>query len=305
MKIMVTGGAGFIGSHVADTFISEGHDVIIVDNLISGKEKNINPKATFHQMDIGSQDFYDLIVSEKPDVIDHHAAHIHVGKSVEDPAFDAQNNIMATINMMQAAKEAGSVKKVIFASTGGAMYGNKQTPFDESMMPQPLSPYGISKRSAELYLYFYFNQFKIPFTALRYSNVYGPRQNPHGEAGVISIFLEKLNQGETPIIFGDGTQTRDYVYVGDVAKANLLALNSKEVGEFNIGTTIEADVNRIYSLVAKFYGTDIKAEHGPARLGEQKTSSLDYQKAKNDLSWEPSVNLEEGIKKTVEYFKSA
>lgn len=305
MKIVVTGGAGFIGSHVADTFISEGHDVIIVDNLISGKKENINPKATFHQMDIGSQDFFDLIVSVSPDVIDHHAAHIHVGKSVEDPAFDAKNNIMATINMMQAAKEAGSVKKVIFASTGGAMYGNKQTPFDESMMPQPLSPYGISKRSAELYLYFYFNQFQIPFTALRYANVYGPRQNPHGEAGVISIFLEKLNQGETPVIFGDGTQTRDYVFVGDVAHANLLALNSDKVGEFNIGTTIEADVNQIYSSVAKYYGTDIKAEYGPARPGEQKTSSLNYQKAKNDLKWEPSVSLEEGIEKTVQYFKSA
>jgi len=305
MKIIVTGGAGFIGSHVADTFINEGHDVIIVDNLITGKKENINPKATFHQMDIGSQDFYDLIVSEKPDVIDHHAAHIHVGKSVEDPGFDAKNNIMATINMMQAAKEAGSVKKVIFASTGGAMYGNKQTPFDESMMPQPLSPYGISKRSAELYFYFYFNQFQIPFTALRYANVYGPRQNPHGEAGVISIFLEKLNQGETPVIFGDGTQTRDYVFVGDVAKANLLALNSDQVGEFNIGTTIETDVNQIYSLVVKYYETDIKAEHGPARPGEQKTSSLNYQKAKNDLNWEPSVSLEEGIEKTVKHFKSA
>jgi UDP-glucose 4-epimerase len=305
MKILVTGGAGFIGSHVADLFISEGHEVIIVDNLSSGQEKNINSKATFHQMDIGSQDFFDLIVSEKPDVIDHHAAHIHVGKSVEDPVFDAKNNILATINMMQAAKEAGSVKKVIFASTGGAMYGNKQTPFDESMMPQPLSPYGISKRSAELYLYFYFNQYQIPFIALRYANVYGPRQNPHGEAGVISIFLDKLNSGETPIIFGDGSQTRDYVFVGDVAKANLLALSSSQISEFNIGTSIETDVNQIYSLVAKYYKTEVKAEHGPARAGEQKTSNLSFYKAKKDLSWEPSVSLEEGIEKTVQYFKSA
>lgn len=304
MKILVTGGAGFIGSHVVETFLSAGHQIIVVDNLSSGRKENIPDGVDFHQMDIRSQEFADLIVTEKPDILDHHAAHIHVGHSVEKPDFDAQTNIVATINMMQAAVKAGSVKKVIFASTGGAMYGEKPTPFSEDLKPQPISPYGISKRSAELYLYFYYKQYGIPFTALRYANVYGPRQNPHGEAGVISIFLQKLQAGEIPSINGDGLQTRDYVFVGDVARANLLALTSDFVGELNIGTTVETNVNQVYDMIKTAFGTNVEAIHGPDRAGEQKTSSLIFDKANQILGWSPQVNLTDGINQTVEYFKS-
>ena len=303
MKIVVTGGAGFIGSHVVEALLAEGHSIIVVDDLSSGSQSNVPKDVLFSQMDIRSKEFFDLIVAEKPGALVHHAAHIHVGRSVENPAFDADCNIMGTINMMQAAVKAGSVKKVIFASTGGAMYGEKPTPFNEGMPPQPLSPYGISKRSAELYLYFYYKQYGIPFTALRYANVYGPRQNPHGEAGVISIFLQKLKAEEIPNINGDGKQTRDYVYVEDVAAANVLALKSDFVGELNIGTATETDVNETYRLVKSAFGSSLDATHGADRAGEQKTSSLSYDKAKEILGWQPSVSFREGIAKTVAYFK--
>lgn len=303
MKILVTGGAGFIGSHVTDTYIEAGHEVIIVDNLVTGKKENINPKATYVKADVRTDKVQDLIKKEKPDVINHHAAHINVGKSVEDPQFDADANILGLLNVMQAAVKAGSVKKIIFASTGGAMYGEQLTPFTETMPPQPLSPYGISKRAGELYLYFYWYQYGISYTALRYANVYGPRQNPHGEAGVISIFAEKLIKGEQLVINGDGLQTRDYVYVGDVAHANLLALREDIIGEINIGTAIETDVNQIYDLVTKYFETDVKAVHGPARSGEQRVSSLNYALANTKLGWRPRVVLDKGIEHTVDWYK--
>lgn len=304
MKILVTGGAGFIGSHVVEVLLADGHQVIVVDDLSSGDKKNLPNEVAFYQMDIRSKEFADVIVREKPEAIHHHAAHINVGKSVENPAFDADCNIIATLNMMESAVKAGSVKKVIFASTGGAMYGEKQTPFSEELSPQPISPYGISKRSAELYLYYYYKQYGIPFTALRYANVYGPRQNPHGEAGVISIFLKKLIKGEVPNINGDGLQTRDYVFVGDVARANLLALKSDFVGELNIGTTVETTVNEVFEMIKSAFGSSIEATHGPDRPGEQKTSSLRFDKAKAILDWSPEVDLQQGIAKTVSYFKN-
>jgi len=302
MKILVTGGAGFIGSHVVDTFVDAGHGVTVADDLSSGKKENLNPKAAYITVDIRSQEMRELVMDGQFEVIDHHAAHIHVGRSVENPLHDADVNILGTLNIMEGAKASGTVKHVIFASTGGAMYGNKQVPFEETMPPQPLSPYGISKRAAELYLYFYSQQYGIKYTALRYANVYGPRQNPHGEAGVISIFFEKLKRNEQPFINGDGTQTRDYVFVGDVARANLLALQKKVTGEFNIGTTIETDVNEIYRLVAESAGSTVQANHGSARPGEQKTSALSYAKAKEVLGWTPQVILSEGIGKTADYY---
>jgi UDP-glucose 4-epimerase len=302
MNILVTGGAGFIASHVADAFINSGHEVTVLDDMSTGKRENLHAKATLVEGDIRSEAAFELVKCGNFDVIDHHAAHIHVGRSVENPKHDADVNIMGTLNLMAAAKESGTVKHILFASTGGAMYGNKQTPFDESMPPQPLSPYGISKRAVELYLYFYQEQYGIPFTSLRYANVYGPRQNPFGEAGVISIFLDKLKAHEQPVINGDGNQTRDYVYVEDVAKANVAALEKRVSGEFNIGTTIETDVNQIYEMVRKAAGVDIQAEHGPERPGEQRTSSLRYGKAREVLGWEPVVSLETGIMKTADYF---
>lgn len=302
MKILVTGGAGFIGSHVVDTFVADGHEVMVVDDMSTGVADNINPQARFIQMDIRSPELRELIKREQPEVIDHLAAHINVGWSVLRPEHDADVNIMGTINLLKGAEEAACVKQVIFASTGGAMYGHKPTPFDESMAPQPLSPYGISKRAAELYLYFFQEQYGITFTSLRYANVYGPRQNPHGEAGVIAIFFNALKDGKVPNINGDGRQTRDYVYVGDVALANKLALEKKVSGEFNIGTTIETDVNEIYRLVKEAAGSEVEAIHREARPGEQPTSSLKFDKAREILGWEPTVTLVEGIRKTAEFF---
>jgi UDP-glucose 4-epimerase len=304
MKILVTGGAGFIASHVSDAFIEAGHEVVVVDNLSTGRTEFVNPKAKFIEADITDKEkIQSIIREEKPDVIDHHAAHIQVGYSVENPQFDAENNVIGLLNVMEAAKEVG-VKKVIMAATGGAMYGNKQTPFDETMKEEPLSPYGISKRAGELYLNYYHELYGIPYISLRYSNVYGPRQNAHGESGVVAIFSEMIMDGKSPIINGDGTHTRDYVYVGDVVKANLLALETDFVGELNIGTSGEISTNEVFDIVVKELGADIEKKYGPERPGEQVTSSLSYQKAKEKLGWEPTVTFEEGVKKVAEWYKN-
>lgn len=303
MRILVTGGAGFIGSHVVDAFVALGHEVAVFDNLSSGGKENIPSGVTFFEGDItDAKRVEEVLKTFKPEIIDHHAAHIQVGYSVENPQFDAQNNIIGLLNIMQVAKDLGTVQRVIMASTGGAMYGDQPVPFTENMSPQPLSPYGISKRSGELYLYFYFAQYGIPYTVLRYSNVYGPRQNPHGESGVIAIFLERLLQNKPVIINGDGTNTRDYVYVGDVAQANVLALSHNGTGELNIGTMTETSTNEVFRKIVKALGSDISETHGPARPGEQKRSSLDYSKAKEVLSWEPQVAFDEGLKRTIESF---
>jgi UDP-glucose 4-epimerase len=301
MKILVTGGAGFIASHITDAYIKAGHQVYILDNLSSGQKENLNPQAEFIQADITDKNLAKKL-PQQIDVLNHHAALINVGKSVKDPAFDAQNNIIGTINLLQVLKDRG-LKKVIFASTGGAMYGHKQTPFKEEMFPAPLSPYGISKRASELYLDFYYNQYEIPWIALRYANVYGPRQNPHGEAGVISIFCENILNNKQPLINGDGKQTRDYVFITDVVQSNLLATELNEMGFFNIGTKIETDVNEIYRQVNQFLGNKFPPKHGAERPGEQQTSSLDYSKAKQKLNWTPRVKLEDGLRLTVDWYK--
>ncbi len=304
MKILITGGAGFIASHVADAYIELGHEVVIVDNLSTGNLKNLNPKAKFIEADITDKEKIQAIIrAERPELINHHAAHIQVGYSVKNPQFDAENNIIGLLNIMEAAKEI-PVKKVIMAATGGAMYGNKQTPFNETMKAEPLSPYGISKRAGELYLNYYHELYQIPFISLRYSNVYGPRQNAHGESGVIAIFTEMIADGKTPAINGDGTHTRDYVYVEDVAKANVLALNSDFVGELNIGTKTEISTNEVFRKVVTEMGVNIEEKHIEERPGEQVTSSLDYSKATEVLGWEPSVNFDEGVKRVVEWYKN-
>ena len=303
MKIIVTGGAGFIGSHVVDAYCEAGHDVIVVDNLSTGKEEFVNPAATLIQADITDKDrIQEIIFESKPDVINHHAAHIQVGNSVKNPQFDAENNIIGLLNIMEAAKQSG-VKKVIMASTGGAMYGNKQTPFSEDMKEEPLSPYGVSKRSGELYLNYYHEQYGIPYTVLRYANVYGPRQNPHGESGVIAIFSEMIAEGKSPVINGEGTHTRDYVYVADVVKANVAALSTEFIGELNIGTAREISTNDVFRAVVSEFESEIPEKHGEARPGEQVTSALSYQKASEVLGWEPSVSFEEGVKKVVAWYK--
>ncbi len=304
MKILITGGAGFIASHVADLLITNGHEVAILDNLSTGKKEFINPNAQFYQADITDKNRIEDILAEfKPELINHHAAHIQVGHSVEDPQFDAQNNIIGLLNLMQSAVKYG-VSKVIMASTGGAMYGNKQTPFSESMKEEPLSPYGVSKRAGELYLNYYHEQYGINYIALRYANVYGPRQNPHGESGVVAIFSEMLAQNQQPVINGDGTHTRDYVYVKDVAQANLMAIDSDFIGAINIGTATEISTNEVFDKVVKEFGLKIAKKYGPARPGEQVTSSLDYSLAKKILNWEPTINFDIGVKQVVQWYQN-
>jgi len=303
MKILVTGGAGFIGSHVVDAYCAQGHQVLIIDNLSSGKEENVNQSAELIEADITDKDKIQRIIRDfQPEVINHHAAHIQVGNSVKNPQFDAENNIIGLLNIMEAAKEV-PIQKVIMASTGGAMYGNKQTPFTEDMKEQPLSPYGVSKRSGELYLHYYFEQYKIPYLVLRYANVYGPRQNAHGESGVIAIFSEMIAEGKRPVINGDGTHTRDYVYVSDVVEANKAALNCDFVGALNIGTSREISTNDVFRAVVAEFGQDIPEEHGPERPGEQVTSALSYQNAQQILSWQPKVQFEDGVKLVINWYK--
>jgi len=300
MRILVTGGAGFIGSHVAQAYVQAGHEVAVFDNLSSGREEYVPAGVKLYSGDITDLAGVESVLSDfKPEVINHHAAHIQVGYSVENPQFDAQNNILGLLNIMETARKQGGVQKVIMASTGGAMYGDQDIPFRESMEPQPVSPYGISKRSGELYLHFYFAQYGISSVVLRYANVYGPRQNPHGESGVIAIFMEKLLKGETPRINGTGENTRDYVYVEDVARANVAALGYPEQGIFNIGTGVETSSLEVARKVYAALGVAGEAEHGDARPGEQKRSALDYSLAQEKLSWQPTVMLDEGVKLTV------
>lgn len=306
MKILITGGAGFIGSNIADGYVAQGYEVVVVDNLSSGKKDFLDPTISFHQADITDKEaITKIITSEKPDIINHHAAQISVRHSVEDPAHDAQLNIIGLLHVMEAARTAG-VKKVIFASSGGAIYGNaSQIPTAESYHPfYPLSPYGITKFSTELYLHYYYETYHIPYVALRYSNVYGPRQNPHGEAGVVAIFTKKMLKGESPTINGEGKQTRDYVFVGDVVAANVAAVPTPFVGACNVGTGVETDVVTIFEELKKAMQKDMKPVFGPAKMGEQARSCLNTKKAKEVLGWEAKISFSHGLQKTIEFFQT-
>jgi UDP-glucose 4-epimerase len=304
VKVLVTGGAGFIGSHVCDEFVRGGHEVIALDNLSSGKKENLDPKVRLAQLDIRSPEAAELIRAEKPQVICHLAAQMDVRRSVEDPRFDAEANILGFLNLLEAARQS-DVKKVIFSSTGGAIYGEQDVfPAPESHPTRPVSPYGVSKASGELYLGYYKAQYGLNYIALRYANVYGPRQNPHGEAGVVAIFSQRIASGQTCTIFGKGTQTRDFVYGPDVARANYLAFQSDYVGAVNIGTGIETDINELYRLLAEAAGSPLKAIHAPGKPGEQMRSCIDHALAKKVLGWEPRVAVREGLKQTLEYFRA-
>lgn len=303
MKILVTGGAGFIGSNVVDRYIADGHDVVIVDNLSTGKKANLNFKARFYQVGIEEADLEGVFKKEKPDIVNHHAAQIDVRKSVAEPAFDANVNIIGSLNLFEQCVKS-KVKKVIFASSGGAGYGEQiRFPADEEHPFQPLSPYGITKVSVELYLYFYAITYGLDYTILRYSNVYGPRQDPLGEAGVIAIFTNAMLRNETPIINGDGKQTRDYIYVDDVVEANVLSLSKGSRQAFNIGTGIETDVNKLGEKLSNLIGYKGQIKYGPPRPGEQRRSVIDPGKARKQLGWEPLVSFDEGLKKTIEWHR--
>lgn len=304
LKVLVTGGAGFIGSNIVDLLVENDMSVVVVDNLSSGKLENVNDKAKFYKCDIRERRIFEVIEIENPEVVIHNAAQISVRNSVEDPENDASINILGSINLFEACRKH-NVKKIIFASSGGTVYGEQVAfPADEEHQTKPICPYGVAKLSVEKYLYYYYVIFGIKYIALRYANVYGPRQDPHGEAGVVAIFSEKILAGDQPIINGDGKQTRDYVYVGDAALANLLAINSNFVGELNIGTGIETNVIEIFNILRDISGReDLSELHGPAKEGEQRRSVLSYKKAKEILGWQPQVKINEGLLMTFNWFR--
>lgn len=303
MKILVTGGAGFIGSHLVDRLVQEGHDVVIVDNLSTGKRKNVNRAAEFYKIDIQSSRLEQIFRKERPSLVVHLAAQMNVRRSVEDPIFDAQVNILGLLNLLQQAVKHGS-RKVIFASSGGAVYGEQDVfPAPENHPTRPLSPYGISKLTGELYLAYYQYLSGIQYVALRYANVYGPRQDPEGEAGVVAIFAKKMLAGEQPIINGNGRQTRDFTFVEDVVEANLAVMGQDIQGVYNVGTGKETTVNELFTTLIGLTGTNFKGIHGPAKKGEQARSVVDITKIRTQLGWEPRVSLPDGLKRTVEFFQ--
>ena len=299
MKALVTGGAGFIGSHIVDLLVFEGHDVAVVDNLVGGSRTNVNPNARFHQVDVGSVRFERVLRFEQPEVVFHQAAQMSVKASVDDPMYDAQMNILALINLLEACAIAG-VRKVVFASSG-ATYGSPvYLPIDEQHPQRPESPYGITKFAGELYLAYYAQSFGVQFTALRYGNVYGPRQSPHGEAGVVAIFAHQLLAGQTPVVHWDGEQVRDYVYVADVALANLLAANAGDGRTYCIATGVGTTVNQVLSLLADLADRPVDPRHAPRRAGDLRSAYFDVTRAHTELGWRSTVSLPEGLQKTVE-----
>jgi UDP-glucose 4-epimerase len=304
MKILVTGGAGFIGSHLVDAFVGAGHQVAVIDDLSSGKRENLNPQARFYHVDVQDAACVgDVFRRERPEVLCHHAAQMDVRRSVADPVFDARVNLIGLLNLLEQGRQHG-LKRVLFASTGGAIYGEQDVfPAPETHQLAPVSPYGVAKLASERYLFFYSVSYGISYAALRYANVYGPRQNPHGEAGVVAIFTERLLRGEQPTINGDGKQTRDYVYVGDLVRANLAALQSGFTGAVNLGTGIETDVNALFGLLCKLCGSSAPERHGPAKPGEQSRSVIDNALAQRVLGWKPQVSLEDGFRETVAFFR--
>lgn len=303
MKILVTGGAGFIGSHIVDAYIEQGHQVVVIDDLSTGHSENVNPKARFLEMDVRDTALPDLFKKERFDVVNHQAARGNVRASMEDPLVYADVNVRGGVNLLECSRKCG-VKKFIYSSTGGCVYGELQyLPADEKHPIAPRDPYGASKASFELYLPVFAVNYGLKYTIFRYPNVYGPRQDPLGEAGVVSIFTGQMLRGIQPVINGDGEQERDYVFVGDVAYANLLALTDGDNEVFNLGWGIGTSVNTIFHRLKSITNTNVKEIHGPPMLGEVRKSCLDASKAKNVLGWEPRVELEEGLRRTVDFFQ--
>jgi len=304
MKVLVTGGAGFIGSNVADLYIEQGYEVIIVDDLSTGRRSNINPNAEFYELDIRSPQLREVFEQERPDFVNHHAAQMDVRRSVAEPILDADINILGSINLIECARRY-DVKKFVYISTGGAVYGEPvYLPCDEAHPIDPICQYGASKHTVEHYLYMYQANYGLNYTVLRYPNVYGPRQDPHGEAGVVAIFTRQMLSGEQVVINGDGEQERDFVHVADCARANLLALTTENNGIFNIGAGIGTTINQVYTVINEIIGYKKDAVHGPPKLGETEKIYLDATKAREVLGWEPLVSLEEGLKSTVNYFET-
>ena len=300
----MTGGAGFIGSHLVNGLLDSGYSVAVVDNLSTGQLRNLNHQATFYHAELNDARLDQIIQRERPEIVFHLAAQSSVRQSSTDPVADADTNVLGTIRLLSAAASEG-VEKFIFSSTGGAIYGDPETiPCDEDAPVNPLTPYALSKRVGEQYLELFHETYGLDYTILRYSNVYGPGQNPHGEAGVVAIFAGMMLRGERPHIYGDGLQQRDFVYVSDVVDANLSAIFRGHGRTYNIGTSDAVSVNQIYALLQEITGFDQEPDYRPRRAGEVINISLDTNRAARELRWEPQVSLEDGLARTVEHVRS-
>ncbi len=304
MNILITGGAGFIGSSIADAYKALGHEIVIVDNLTTGRMENVPEGAAFYRMDIRDDGFADVVREHGIDIINHHAAQIDVRRSVEDPRYDLSVNVLGSLNVIEAGLRH-NVRRIVFASSGGAGYGEQEYfPADEKHPIAPCSPYGITKVTVERYLHYYHLVRKLNYTVFRYTNVYGPRQNPHGEAGVVAIFADKLLHHQQPVINGDGLQTRDYVYVDDVVRANLLALDMDGTDTFNVCTNVETTVNTIFRVLNERLGSHANEEHGEAKPGEQQRSVCSFGKFNSHYGWEPRTQIQSGLHRTLDWFKA-
>ena len=302
---LVTGGAGFIGSHLVDRLLELDHRVVVIDDLSTGKLANLNPAAVFHQVDITHPSVADVVHEERPDLVFHLAAQVSVGESTENPVKDSEINVLGTLRLLEAVRLCG-IEKLIYSCTGGALYGEPEVnPCTEDHPIRPMSPYGISKHVGELHLALYRQLYDLDYTSLRYGNVYGPRQDPHGEAGVVAIFSQAMLEGKPARIFGDGEQTRDFVYVADVVEANICAIGNMSGGPFNISSGQQASVNNIFRSLKGITGYGLEPEFAPARAGEVYQIYLDSSKANRELGWTPGVSLEDGLLRTVEYFRQA
>lgn len=303
MKILVTGGAGFIGSHIVDAYIREGHDVTVIDDLSTGSRGNVNTRARFLELDIRDEAMKKVFDESRFDVVNHHAAQINVRTSLANPFLDASVNVLGAVRMLDCAAASG-VKRLIFSSSGGAIYGEPEHyPIAEDCVPRPMSPYAVAKLATEHYIRVFAHLNDITYVILRYSNVYGPRQISKSEAGVISIFISEILNDRPCFVNGSGDQVRDYVFVEDIVRANVLALNCKS-DVFNIGTSVETSVNQLVDALAEVTGRNIRHEHRAAIPGEVFRNSLDHSKISRMLNWRPSVSLAEGLKKTFEHFVS-
>jgi UDP-glucose 4-epimerase len=301
MKVLVTGGAGFIGSNVVDKLINRDYEVAIIDDLSTGRLENLNERARFYKVDICSPELEGIFRKEMPEIVNHHAAQIDVRRSLDNPILDAQINIMGSLNLLGCCQKYGA-KKVIYASTGGAIYGEPESlPASEDCSIKPLSPYGVNKYIVEKYLPLYRQNYNLDYTILRYGNVYGPRQDPHGEAGVVAMFIEGMLRGKRPIVFGDGEQTRDFVYVDDVVNANLFVLDDGDGGIFNIGTGHPTSVNELFKLLKEILKYNNQPLYGNERPGEIRNIYLDITRAQRNIGWRPEVGLEEGLVRTIRW----
>lgn len=303
MKILVTGGAGFIASHVVDAFVESGHEVAVIDDLSTGYRENLSPKARFYEMDIRSTEVEAIFAEERPEIVNHHAAQMDVRRAAREPLFDASVNVLGALNILENARRFGAWK-LVFASTGGAIYGESSgLPVDESHPIEPLSPYGLTKFTFERYLALYRRLYGLSYTVLRYPNVYGPRQDPLGEAGVVAIFVGQLLRGETPTLFGDGTKTRDYLHVSDIVEANRLVLREEHGEVFNLGWGEEVSDRTVFETVSRAVGVEVEPIMSSVRPGEVQRICLDSTRIRERLGWNPRVRLEEGVMDVVRYHR--